>query len=274
MNMTEMKFQSTLPARGATLWSTTRQAGGKISIHAPRTGSDHRGGRPHGTNAPISIHAPRTGSDAGCIRQNGGQKYFNPRSPHGERQGVFGSRRQCPRDFNPRSPHGERRTPPCPRRYRRRYFNPRSPHGERPSQGYATVLQQIFQSTLPARGATISKLSGSTKRRFQSTLPARGATGKEEKNDNAGKISIHAPRTGSDRTRQRRMKRMNNISIHAPRTGSDDDKGAIKDGDKLFQSTLPARGATWRARLKRPSPLFQSTLPARGATPDEFAPLA
>ena len=33
-----------------------------------------------------------------------------------------------------------------------------------------------------------------------------------------------------------------------------------------FQSTHPARGATWREGLKSSSPLFQSTHPARGAT--------
>ena len=77
-----------------------------ISTHAPRTGSD-----PirfiNSTDEIISTHAPRTGSDtaAGCCLCR--WKYFNPRSPHGERQGCaagFASLRY----FNPRSPHGER----------------------------------------------------------------------------------------------------------------------------------------------------------------------
>ena len=83
----------------------------QISIHAPRTGSD-----PHEFTANrffhvISIHAPRTGSDrsppAGCARREAFQstlpargatrsgaslpahkRYFNPRSPHGERQST------------------------------------------------------------------------------------------------------------------------------------------------------------------------------------------
>ena len=55
-------FQSTLPARGATLQRTADCAAVRISIHAPRTGSDKHG-------LPLDIHA----------------KYFNPRSPHGER---------------------------------------------------------------------------------------------------------------------------------------------------------------------------------------------
>ena len=77
-------FQSTLPARGATLFRALRRAHIVISIHAPRTGSDPRG--PGG-----AVTAP----------------HFNPRSPHGERRGDCGVQRRRP-DFNPRSPHGER----------------------------------------------------------------------------------------------------------------------------------------------------------------------
>ena len=56
----------------------------KISIHAPRTGSDQADGIP----------APVVGN-------------FNPRSPHGERQNGHIPARNVD-DFNPRSPHGER----------------------------------------------------------------------------------------------------------------------------------------------------------------------
>ena len=56
-------------------------------------------------------------------------------------------------------------------------FNPRSPHGERPMADAKAMMDAVFQSTLPARGATIAILAECEKRR----------------------ISIHAPRTGSDR---------------------------------------------------------------------------
>ena len=68
-----------LPRRlnvGLTVW---------ISIHAPRAGSDKNEKRMTQEDR-ISIHAPRAGSDYGhssCIPKN---KYFNPRSPCGERQ--------------------------------------------------------------------------------------------------------------------------------------------------------------------------------------------
>ena len=139
-------------------------------------------GERHGVNCrnaaldEISIHAPRTGSDrsysgACALRTN-----FNPRSPHGERQQPqraeiilgdisihaprTGSDRYITADFN-----------------RFAHFNPRSPHGERP--------------TLPPWKRHES-------RRFQSTLPARGATLADVVPVPQLRISIHAPRTGSD----------------------------------------------------------------------------
>ena len=103
-----LRFQSTLPARGATR-RLPNQAGlcARISIHAPRTGSD------------LADRQARIRID-----------HFNPRSPHGERRdddscmvgstqfqstlparGATNRANQRPRavDFNPRSPHGERR---------------------------------------------------------------------------------------------------------------------------------------------------------------------
>ena len=56
------KFQSTLPARGATPPRWAELFSASISIHAPRTGSDSRNPR-RCAGCGISIHAPRTGSD-------------------------------------------------------------------------------------------------------------------------------------------------------------------------------------------------------------------
>ena len=124
----------------------------------------------------------------------------------------------------------------------------------------------VFQSTLPARGATqrrrgvyfrppnfnprsprgerpaltvviLPKIS------FQSTLPARGATGR-----------LH------------RLQSRRGISIHAPREGSDRGTMWSKGKQIQFQSTLPARGATVIGRANFLEVIFQSTLPARGAT--------
>ena len=126
---------------------------------------------------------------------------------------------------------------------RLQYFKPRSPHGERRAGVFSNAFRVRFQSTLPARGATICAGPGVRNKEFQSTLPARGATpsatrafgtsrfqstlparGATFKGALAGigsGISIHAPRTGSDVRFTFYYMILINISIHAPRTGSD-----------------------------------------------------
>ena len=56
---------------------------------------------------------------------------------------------------------------------------------------------------------------------FQSTLPAGGATGTVRRIPSSPCISIHAPRGGSDGPRRFYGQQANRISIHAPRGGSD-----------------------------------------------------
>ncbi len=60
---------------------------------------------------------------------------------------------------------------------------------------------------------------------------------------------------------------MTTISTHAPRTGSDNVPGECLTAQRLFQPTLPARGATLGQPVREPQrKQFQPTLPARGAT--------
>ena len=122
----------------------------------------------------ISIHAPRMGSDGSIVHSCSLGRYFNPRSPHGERPNASRAS-DTEQNFNPRSPHGERRlssmvsllvfyfNPRSPHGERRGNttfgassgdFNPRSPHGERQPQFIIDSYIEIFQSTLPAWGAT------------------------------------------------------------------------------------------------------------------------
>ena len=104
------EFQPTLPARGATPFTDCiKRYYTNISTHAPRTGSDPNGIM-HYMGVAISTHAPRTGSDEEDDFQAPYFAHFNPRSPHGERHvilTIFNLRFY----FNPRSPHGERRNP-------------------------------------------------------------------------------------------------------------------------------------------------------------------
>ena len=169
-----LRFQSTLPAWGATTKPRHKPSPPLISIHAPRMGSDRKR-RPRRYALYISIHAPRMGSDNRRWRNERGRINFNPRSPHGERLNKFfiadiqhkfqstlpawGATSCNNLDFNGMS-----------------YFNPRSPHGERQDTLDAVSDYPEFQSTLPAWGATAT--SG--------YMAAQQA------------ISIHAPRMGSD----------------------------------------------------------------------------
>ena len=81
------RFQSTLPARGATIGNWVKTPVETISIHTPREGSD------------VATPVFRAGGN---------------------------------------------------------HFNPHSPRGERQSRSSAAKEAMVFQSTLPARGATFS----------------------------------------------------------------------------------------------------------------------
>ena len=170
------KFQSTLPARGATRPPIALCRPCVISIHAPRTGSDTRLACRSRHELSISIHAPRTGSDsaggvmllsdvafqstlpargatASCWMPVTPSTNFNPRSPHGERRRYSAERLDCQLI----SIHAPRTGSDCPRSAAPA-ARPISIHAPRTGSDtkfwYAAPLLSAFQSTLPARGAT------------------------------------------------------------------------------------------------------------------------
>ena len=101
---------------------------------------------------------------------------------------------------------------------------------------------------------------------FQSTLPARGATATLYIGLNDKDISIHAPRTGSDKNPCENIKPAKGISIHAPRTGSDIARRAIQNFRQNFNPRSPHGERLVTAAQLNQLSAFQSTLPARGAT--------
>ena len=141
-----------------------------ISIHAPLTGSDLRRSRPPPCRARISIHAPLTGSDHVVIATLS-MSQISIHAP------LTGS------DVRQRHPGHV-----C------NNFNPRSPHGERLATFVAPQKANVFQSTLPSRGAT-----------WPSSLLSRYST-----------ISIHAPLTGSDPSVPRRSKTPADFNPRSP----------------------------------------------------------
>ena len=128
------RFQSTLPARGATrTWSPEENKVRRFQSTLPARGATRRCAD-YRVVCRISIHAPRTGSDEHLSGVRAGRRDFNPRSPHGERRPRTQRTRQKRRHFNPRSPHGERRGSFQTEGEVYPHFNPRSPHGERRSR--------------------------------------------------------------------------------------------------------------------------------------------
>ncbi len=155
----------------------------------------------------------------------------------------------------------------------------------------AECQEWVFQSTLPARGATYAVPVGLYSADISIHAPRTGSDSPTCAHSSTAVhfnprsphgerpivtidkvidifISIHAPRTGSDH-RSSAFGSLLGISIHAPRTGSDQSGWCRSFQIILFQSTLPARGATDTCSYCRwSSERFQSTLPARGATRD------
>ena len=170
---------------------------GRVSIHASRAGRDPPIGLPSfcyasfnprvprgtrrpsvhgaGSNAPVSIHASRAGRD---LVLRGSDGHFVTVSIHASRAG---------RDRQP-----GRYAWPCGG------FNPRVPRGTRPRPVRNRPGVHRFQSTRPARDATITPGRRSRMNMFQSTRPARDATSAILTGKTVSLVSIHASRAGRD----------------------------------------------------------------------------
>ncbi len=171
-----MKFQSTLPARGATPEVIDQLEKLYISIHAPRTGSDGNAATADATRRTFQSTLPARGATAG-VRQS--------------------SRRAC--DFNPRSPHGERRHGGANRERGKTIFQSTLPARGATGRVNRIALMVEFQSTLPARGATVLRVLVFLAEYISIHAPR---TGSDVFHNciiiHVLQISIHAPRTGSD----------------------------------------------------------------------------
>ena len=149
--LAHIRFQPTLPARGAT--TPPRQRCRCCFHFNPRS--------PHGERREAAAR-----NRAACAN-------FNPRSPHGERRCRPSSHTSPRFDFNPRSPHGERRNRKagnCPPNY----FNPRSPHGERPSRQPEPAAASNFNPRSP-HGERPGTQRATRTRRISTHAPRTGS---------------------------------------------------------------------------------------------------
>mgnify|MGYP004535488647 CR=1 FL=1 len=192
------------------------------------------------------------------------QDYFNPRAPCGARLCLASGIRSMWR-ISIHAPHAGR-DPKHPQSTRGAYLF----QSTRPMRGATRCLASHpwpsrFQSTRPMRGATHELKELETEITFQSTRPMRGATEAINGLVLIGKISIHAPHAGRDPMSNVPRLPSGNFNPRAP-CGARPVSSCITDGDALFQSTRPMRGATLPHREERFSYPFQSTRPMRGAT--------
>ena len=102
------RFQSTLPARGATARLWVQLSARSISIHAPRTGSDQGASSRPSTSLSFQSTLPARGA---TIKQGHtpGKERFQSTLPARGATPVTQAGLPGRRNFNPRSPHGERR---------------------------------------------------------------------------------------------------------------------------------------------------------------------
>ena len=123
---------------------------------------------------------------------------FNPRTPHGVRPcpAIMGLPMRT--NFNPRTPHGVRRRK-RPQQPVLPYFNPRTPHGVRLGADHNNLDHFFISIHAPRTGCDRGGERSRFRRgQFQSTHPARGATMDKVPLFRSAIISIHAPRTGCD----------------------------------------------------------------------------
>ena len=169
------EFQSTPPARGATpiirwpVWAISN-----FNPRPPRGGRLRRGSDHH----PVQYFNPRPprGGRPGSFSAKGRIADFNPRPPRGGRrkghrgrQAEIGISIHAPREGGDQrdivigtvgiiSIHAPREGgdfSSTPENASPMDFNPRPPRGGRPNRQIRRVQDWIFQSTPPARGATL-----------------------------------------------------------------------------------------------------------------------
>ena len=261
----DVSFQSTHPARGATVLIARPGIHPLISIHAPREGCDRRSGR----------RFP-------CRRN------FNPRTPRGVRHRAIGAW-QAELEFQ--STHPARGATPS--KIGDRGHNRISIHA--PREGCDAQLRPqseghiVISIHAPREGCDLDTSRGCTQGGISIHAPREGCD--RERARSVGGGGDFNPRTPRGVRPQDGAQRFPVIiiSIHAPREGCDPTGRVYQDFDGKFQSTHPARGATSRAgtssslstyfnprtprgvrqrhnAIKTMAYPFQSTHPARGAT--------
>ena len=193
-----VRFQPTLPARGATGERAETQMDSAISTHAPRTGSDGCYGHRLHHRRGFQPTLPARGATTAKVLQ-AASGTFQPTLP--ARGATITARKMClVGTISTHAPRTGSDSPPADSTHRR---------------------SSRFQPTLPARGATSPPADSHTAGAadFNPRSP-HGERQKAEASACLRRISTHAPRTGSDMmcfTPPRRAGHFNPRSPHGER---------------------------------------------------------
>ena len=151
---------------------------------------------------------------------------FNPRSPDGERHGIYGTQAQ---DV---------------------IFQSTLPGWGATDHLESKCQEPEISIHAPRMGSDRAPQHGGSHRGISIHAPRMGSDAARQDDVHGRAISIHAPRMGSD-PQSYTIAPIPPISIHAPRMGSDLRISCAWVTVSRFQSTLPGWGATCRTRRGR-----------------------
>ena len=216
--MTQVRFQSTRPTRGATRNATRFASLIAVSIHAPHEGRDNasraasipsgsfnprapRGARRHGDTLCehgllVSIHAPHEGRDLESVLGSG-PRIVSIHAPHEGRDVIRLPVKRRSR-VSIHAPHEGRDL-----REDARVLGDRvsihAPHEGRDSVRSTVIpIGRRFNPRAPRGARPMPRRKGRSYLPFQSTRPTRGATTLADGIARVDAVSIHAPHEGRD----------------------------------------------------------------------------
>ena len=170
-------------------------------------------------------------------------------------------------DFNPRPPRGGATTG----HFHQRHRHSISIHAPREGGDFSLWpfgdRSMLISIHAPARGATADTgIHPAHKRRISIHAPAWGATPRSSDRTPAPKYFNPRPRVGGDQKSFKEGDMLSETSIHAPREGGDHLQQGGQHPRRHFNPRPPRGGRPFPLCCDTPRTRFQSTPPARGAT--------
>ena len=209
-------FQSTLPARGATKGGAQALSPAPFQSTLPARGATVLGGASLCALRLISIHAPRTGSDAARRTPSSRQRKISIHAPRTGSDVFKSSRVPRQKEFQSTLPARGATKEQYPRAAALLNFNPRSPHGERQERKAERAEHRAISIHAPRTGSDNPERGIRRSRIDFNPRSPHGERLRADRLASALSISIHAPRTGSDRWHCWQWQKTKNFNPRSP----------------------------------------------------------